>query len=180
MGLAYKKGKKIAYKKGIFDVDEFQELIKKLPFPYALHFRTMTKGDKSPELCHPFPITANASLKLEGTADSVLFHNGTFAYWEDYLLYMSTVGGIQLPDTESGTTDVWSDSRAIALLIHKYGMGFLNLIDNRFLVMDAVRGPVKLNFWFKYSIEATQGDKDNKEQDDGMSFSNNYWNVRGV
>lgn len=68
-----------------------------LTFPYLLHFRWATAGDKVPEMTHPFPVGIRALFgELEGAAEQVLIHNGTMSwaqqkYWvpnTDYLYHL--------------------------------------------------------------------------------------------
>lgn len=82
-GVAWVVDGKLRFKRGltaeqIFSMQEGGELT----LPYLLHFRWATHGTKIPQLTHPFPIGARAFHgELEGEAESVLIHNGT---WPDY------------------------------------------------------------------------------------------------
>jgi predicted glutamine amidotransferase len=93
----------------------------KLPKPYVVHFRWATVGPQAPVLCHPFPIIKRLTDELRGRNRSVVFHNGTFDEWADELA--------QRPG-------IWSDSRALALLLARKGMSTLKSIgDNRVAVV---------------------------------------------
>lgn len=68
-----------------------------LAYPYLLHFRWATEGDKVPQMTHPFPVGVRALFgELEGAADRVLIHNGTMSwaqqkYWvpdTDYMYHI--------------------------------------------------------------------------------------------
>lgn len=57
-----------------------------LTFPYLLHFRWATHGDKIKALCHPFPVGHRALLgETKGTADKVVIHNGIWGDFEAWL-----------------------------------------------------------------------------------------------
>jgi predicted glutamine amidotransferase len=63
-----------------------------LTLPYLLHFRWATQGDRVPELTHPFPIGLRAMFgELEGTAESVLIHNGTWSMQDRWLRALESV-----------------------------------------------------------------------------------------
>lgn len=57
-----------------------------LSFPYLLHFRWATHGDRIKALCHPFPVGHRALLgETKGTADKVVIHNGIWSDFEQWL-----------------------------------------------------------------------------------------------
>ena len=93
-GVAWQQDGVVYFRKGLTwqEIDELQD---KLPKPFLMHFRIATKGDKIPELTHPFPIGPQAfSETLSGFSEmGVLIHNGT---WSDYKKYVP--GGLALPD----------------------------------------------------------------------------------
>lgn len=82
-GYAYiGRGGRVHYRKGFM---KLEDLLKELEHPerfkrtlFAIHFRIGTSGENDAKTCHPFPVTTNFGelTKSEGTADSVLFHNG--------------------------------------------------------------------------------------------------------
>lgn len=79
-GVAWQRGNKIAFKRGldakqIFEMQESGELT----YPYLMHYRWATHGEKVGELTHPFPLGVRALFgELEGECESVLIHNGTW------------------------------------------------------------------------------------------------------
>lgn len=86
------------FKKGLTyeEIHALQEA-GELTYPYLLHFRWATEGDKVPQMTHPFPVGVRALFgELEGTADQVLIHNGTMSwsqqkYWvpdTDYMYHL--------------------------------------------------------------------------------------------
>ena len=114
---------KILFKKGI-NAKQIFEMTKTMPLPAIIHFRIASIGDVNDPLCHPFPINAEASCELDGECDSVLFHNGTWSNWTDVCLNATINKGIEFPEGD------WSDSRAMAWLVDKYGTGIMNLIPD--------------------------------------------------
>jgi hypothetical protein len=128
-GVAWRQGGFVHWKKGLSLVD-VQKMNESLPFPYVLHFRVPSHGTSANWLaCHPFPIDANASTKLEGkTKGSVLFHNGMWLKWKDELKDIAIRGHWKLP------SGVWSDSRGLAWAAHHLGHGILELIDEKVCV----------------------------------------------
>jgi len=79
IGVAYREpeNRLITWKKGL-SVEEAQELATSLPLPFILHFRLATHGGMSPLLCHPFPVSRNVGVTLQGQAKELLFHNGVW------------------------------------------------------------------------------------------------------
>lgn len=97
-----------------------------LPVPYVAHFRIASCGGIRPELCHPFPLEDGIPLDLEGTtANGVLFHNGHWNMWERELKSASYEGRIHL------SHGPWMDSRALAFILHHYGPGHLDMINEK-------------------------------------------------
>lgn len=115
----------VQYRKAL-GAKEIQHIItNEARLPAIVHFRIASVGGQSKELCHPFPITDNAELSLSGSADSVLFHNGTWSKYDDILLDSVIAGKVKLPADMSAI----SDSRTMALLANAYGRNILRLID---------------------------------------------------
>jgi hypothetical protein len=91
--------------------DEVAQLLEQLEGEVVIHFRWASVGGVDGRLCHPFPVEARASTKLSGTANRLLFHNGT---WSDWRRALEHVPGAKLA---AGSAPL-SDSRAMALLVH--------------------------------------------------------------
>lgn len=90
--------------------------------PAIVHFRFASVGPAVDDLIHPFPAGKYGYL----------FHNGTVKSWQDLLF--RNIDLADLPDEK-----YWSDSKALALLVEKFGSNFLNILasDSRFaLVKD--------------------------------------------
>ena len=128
-GIAWRRGDKVCWKKGL-ELLEAQELAAKVPLPYVVHFRTPSGGtSRRPACCHPFPLTDDVSLAMEGSLKGyVLFHNGMWGGWKDKLVEYSLRSGKKLPG------DSWSDSRGLAWVGHHFGFGILELINEKVIV----------------------------------------------
>lgn len=134
---------KVKYRKGI-NAKEIFEITKQIPLPAIIHFRIASIGVINNNLCHPFPINENADCDLAGEAESVLFHNGTWSNWDQVCLEAVIKKDIKFPDGD------WSDSRAMAWLVDKYGVGVLNLLsDGNKIVVFSKEGFKRFGRWTK-------------------------------
>lgn len=121
-GKFYIKWKKGLTAKEVQEVIKEKELEKYLPdSPFVIHFRACSSGENHPDLCQPFPITKEVSTAHEGTANAVLFHNGTYGMWESMMEKVCFSGGEEIPFGK------WNDSRSLAWLAHRRGYGALFL-----------------------------------------------------
>lgn len=167
-GIAWLAGSKVRFRKGL-EMEEIDELLDKdaKGCPWVVHFRIASIGPAIPELTHPFTIDDAASTEGSGEADSVLFQNGTFTQWREYLLQAVASSGVPLPGAK------WSDTRALAFCCGVYGKHFLSLIDNysRFLVFDATEpADRRMQLWgdwhttdgFQFSQRSTSAFYENK------------------
>ena len=109
IGVAYMEpgDRLVSYQKGL-SVGEAQFLADKMPLPHVMHFRMATHGGDSPLLCHPFPVTRNVGVKLEGQAKELLFHNGV---WMEHELFQHEVR----------FTGPVSDTRILAYVLWREG-----------------------------------------------------------
>ena len=115
----------VRWKKGLKE-DEMQKLCKDLPLPYIAHFRIASCGGQNPLLCHPFPVSKEVDLALEGqTKGYVLFHNGHWGEWKFFCRETALKTGNKIPNGP------WSDSRAMAWAAHNFGIGILEMIDEK-------------------------------------------------
>lgn len=120
--IAWRETDGVHYKKGI-SAQKINRIMHDVRLPFIIHFRIATVGGKFKQLCHPFPVTYKAETAMEGVADNVLFHNGTWNDWEHYLL-VNTLKIRQLPPDGP-----WSDSRAMAYLLRREGSEILNHVQ---------------------------------------------------
>lgn len=110
-GIAYKN----PHGKGIYffktqSLNEFKESIFNAPGPCVIHFRKTSVGNPELKLCHPFPIRKNNLFATEGTANSVLFQNGTIRPGSIFLKHRRHLDGIQFKPG-------WSDSATVARVL---------------------------------------------------------------
>lgn len=129
-GVAWQEDGQVKWVKGL-DEDQMQEYNKKLPFPYVLHFRIPSGGTSTlPGVCHPFPIEGKVSLSLKGASKTgVLFHNGFWTNWKDKLTTAAVNSRFRLPPGS------WSDTRGLAWMTSHFGLGILELIDEKVIVI---------------------------------------------
>ena len=163
-GIAWReevKGKKmVRWIKGVMSLDEIQALVQRTPLPYIVHFRIPTVGGCIPELTHPFPVHPETTNALKGmTTGRVLFHNGHWRDWKQTMMESAVKGNALLPEGK------WSDSRAMAWVSARHGLGMLNLIDEK----TAVFGPDYLQIF-----------GDGWEEVDEVVCSNKHWCFRGT
>lgn len=99
-GLAWEQDGRIYFVKGltakeIFDMQEMGVV----RYPYLMHYRWATHGDKVPELTHPFPIGPRALLgELAGYTDKLLIHNGTWNWHMEQAAKHVAKGNYELPE----------------------------------------------------------------------------------
>lgn len=138
IGIAWHDKKKglVRWEKGI-SLKALCQILTVIPFPHVMHFRQATSGGIKPSLCHPFPITRDVPLTTSGCAPAVLFHNGIWSRWEDYMLQATLTGKMKLP------SGAFSDTRAIALLAATYGYRILNWIGAGKLIVFGTNGITK-------------------------------------
>lgn len=149
---------KILWRKGISARNMRDGILAgRITAPAAFHFRIATSGGVKPELCHPFPLSRTVSTALSGTARSVLFHNG---HWMRGELIMDI-----FEETKSKFKGPWSDSRAIALAVHR------GLMKPATIAQEAGRLLV-----FNPEAQIMYGDW---ETTSGVKVSNTYWNDYG-
>lgn len=126
-GIAWREGKDVVWEKGVMHVDRIKELCAKVPQPYVVHFRVASVGGVRPSLTHPFLVSPDVDLALKGrTRGGVLFHNGHWSPWNEKAIDAAIHSNNKPP---AGSD--WSDSRAMAWLIHIYGPGFMQLLTNQ-------------------------------------------------
>lgn len=153
-----KNGKKIVrWKKGL-EMEEAQRLVKEVPKPFVIHFRIPSCGGPHRSLNHPFPVDSEAGLYFDGeTEGSVLFHNGTWSDWRKFCLDTASRQPEKFPIGR------WSDSRAMAWCASIYGLGILELINEKVIVF----GPEKIDIF-----------GDGWDEEEGVFVSNKGWKSR--
>ncbi len=151
-GIAWIQDKRVQWVKGL-TADSIADLLPILSGPVVIHFRIATAGGKRPELCHPFPISPTVPLKAYGQAGSVLFHNGHWHGWEEFLA-----------DEGISFDSAVSDSRVIAAGVHRYGSKLLKDIPCRFAILSR-NGIERFGDW-------------SAAQEDGCRYSNLHWQAK--
>jgi hypothetical protein len=137
--------KKVEWIKGLRDGKDALDVIASgvvKQFPAVIHYRIKTVGEAIPELTHPFPLTPAVPLTLKGNAPAVLFHNGNWNGWRDFLVPALAAGGAAWPKGP------WSDTRALAWFLARGGSEALDMLyeganglkPDRVLVMDGKEG----------------------------------------
>lgn len=138
-GIAYRKGGKMYFKKGIMDKEKLIETIKMSNLPQVVHFRLASSGPTVPELTHPF-CCDDKPITLEGPADKVLFHNGHWQDAEKIMLNLCIFKGTKIQHLDGR----WNDSRIIAFLVGHAGDGILNFIPGKFVIVTNNQVVIKM------------------------------------
>lgn len=122
--------------------EEVYKIHKNAPFPQMIHFRAASSGGAGLLLNHPFPITERAELEYSGEYDAVLAHNG-----HSHIAEM-TVDRLMPFLWEGAKEEPWSDSRALAYLVYKFGREWLakEAAGQRIGIHD-INGIHKLGAW---------------------------------
>lgn len=130
-GLAWRENGKVRWLKNV-GPGKLMLKLKELPREeeIVIHFRWASVGGVDARLCHPFPVTPKAPISLSGTAESVLFHNGTWGGYEDALGRLQQTG-VELPRAPM------SDSRAAALLVSATQPDALKRLPGKWAYMSA-------------------------------------------
>ena len=178
-GVAWLDKGKVCWKKGI-DTAEILKILAKTQAPYLIHYRISTVGGKVASLCHPFPITKNASLDLEGRAGAVLIHNGHWSSWKDKTMLLQP-NGQRIPE------GVWSDTRAMAYLSAIYGADILTFVDEKVAVLNATGSIEYWGHWQKEgdcmysntSWKFTRSKKTKTDTDPYSSYMHRNWQHHG-
>jgi hypothetical protein len=128
---------KVHWKKGMIELEDCVELCATLPIPYVAHFRLNSIGGIKSTLCHPFPISPGVELDLEGETDgSVLFHNGTWSQWRDFMVNLAMKN-----EKAKIPVGAWNDTRAMALAAYHLGPGFVEILDEKAIIFGPVGDP---------------------------------------
>lgn len=153
MGFSWFKDGLAHFKKGFMDVNSAWEYHETLTLPFVAHFRTASSGGVKPELTHPFIVSDESPLDLEGSAEKLLFMNGSSAWWPEFL----AAAGFY-PEKD----EIFSDARAISIIINNGNEEFLRKLGtSRFVVVDSTVN----KFWYYGDFT----------EENGILFSNDSW-----
>jgi predicted glutamine amidotransferase len=125
-GVAWREDGEVRWSKGL-EPDELESLISGLTGEIVIHFRIASVGEVTPQLCHPFPVTARATTRLSGHARAVLFHNGTWSDWRENLRRMPR---------HHQSDGLLSDTRVAASLVDLCGVDVLDRLPGRRVFFD--------------------------------------------
>jgi hypothetical protein len=131
-GVAWREGGRVRWMKNL-EPDDLEALLPELPDEIVIHFRWASVGGVDADLCHPFPVTRKAETDLFGTADAVLFQNGTWGAYDVALRRLTTERGKRIP------RGPMSDTRAAALCAHVHGRRVLSKLPGRWVWMDGTQ-----------------------------------------
>jgi len=127
VGAAWASEDFVFFQKGFMEVGDFIDFYKNLQsLPHIVHFRLASSGDISPKLTHPFLLGWRNPIRGR-TKNGVLFHNGHYLPWRETLqqiAFYCLIKGKKFPD------GIWSDTRALAVLIGILGTSYLNILDD--------------------------------------------------
>jgi hypothetical protein len=146
-GIAWREGGKVHWRKGL-ELEEIKEECAYRPIPYVAHFRVASMNQQQLDyLCHPFPLTDDVETDLEGSTDGyVLFHNGSWTSWKHDLREAIFKSGKKLPP------DPWIDTRAMAWVAHHFGLGMLELIDQKIFIISPTNYNGFGDEWYKIPV----------------------------
>jgi hypothetical protein len=154
-GVSWISKEKLYFKKGI-DAAEIYEIAAEFGPPCVAHFRISTIGGTPKELCHPFIVSKKSELHLEGTADSVLFHNGVYNNWEKVCFNMVLNKNAVYPE------GAMSDSRAMAWITAHCNPTWLDFIGQKTVIQTKDKR-IYSGLW---------------QKEDGAWYSNMYWKAK--
>lgn len=142
-GVAWRDKDTVKWVKGLNE-EEMVKFAKKLPIPFMMHFRKDTVGGDSMPMTHPFVVDKHSPITLNGQTNSyVMMHNGTWHQWKERLLEAAVRSNTPIPGGR------WSDSRAMAFLASIYGIGALEVIDERSAVLSPTDIQVFGSTWYR-------------------------------
>lgn len=114
-GIAWLQGDSIRFMKGLTAADINQlQIDEVMTYPYLMHYRWATHGEKVPQWTHPFPIGPRALLgELTGNAPAVLIHNGTWNRYHKAATEYIRLGNYEIPEE---VIEIASDTAVAAWL----------------------------------------------------------------
>lgn len=165
-GFAWIANGKIHFAKGFMEQKLAWKVYERLcEYPHVAHFRLASAGKKCPELTHPFIVSPDSPIKLNGQGDfSVLFHNGTVSDWKSINWLISVKRG-------SSPKGEVSDSRVMAMAVAMCGDDNLSLDSGKFVIASPDG--------FK-RFGTTSAGKDDWDEDGGIFFSNSFYKTSYV
>lgn len=154
-GIAWIHGDRVCWAKDL-SAEEVHEITRTQRGPFVIHFRIASVGKVCPELCHPFPVSGNASTALSGSAPTVLFQNGTWHDWEQCLRDASKALRADIPKGPL------SDARAAAWMVAQFGKIAFRGMGGKFVTMNRRGWKLQTGHWHDC---------------EGFFASNLYWRI---
>lgn len=167
IGMAWKADGKLNFTKDL-KLEEVISLNATMPPGYVIHFRKSSIGGVNKDLIHPFIVSNQSPLRQSGEAKALLFHNGHWPDWERVMLNHLNKSTL-LPK------GVWSDSRAIAILLAIHGPDILRLLPGRFVLAKEDQ----ISLWGDWVEEKTKGGVCYFSNDTFRWSSNPIWSSYG-
>lgn len=157
VGLAWINRKDLCWSKGYMDVKSALAKYKTVSdFAHIAHFRLSSAGGVCPELTHPFLVTPDSPIIMQGKGkDRLLFHNGTISGWKD-LVNIIAISNRNYPD------GAMSDTRAMAMSV---GICGEKMLDSGKYVIASPDEFLTYGDW---------------TEDEGIYYSNTYWKNKPV
>lgn len=172
-GIAWRDGDVVRWEKGVnMKVPDVQAIMKRIKFPYIIHFRISSVGMICNELCHPFPIGGLDTRREGQSRHGVVFHNGTWHLWKSDLKDWCRTTGHRIPDGRL------SDSRAMAILAGTYGPNWLTLMDEKIAFLTPTQCEI-VGTTVQWSRRDSQG-RVCLGNEAGIWFSNDHWEKKVV
>jgi len=141
-GISWIDNGKVHWKKGI-KAKEIHEIAIEFGPPCIAHFRISTVGGTPKTLCHPFPIVKTSDDFLEGSGDSVLFHNGHWTDWQKFCMNL-----VVNKNAVFGEGD-WSDSKALAWVTAHSNHSFMHFLERQRVAIQTPKARIYYGSWEK-------------------------------
>lgn len=158
IGFAWFKDNKVYFNKGWMIDEQAYEYYDTIDiFPHVVHFRL--GSPTSNLLTHPFIVSKDSPLILEGAVEKVLFHNGILSYWRDAIIPTMLA-------TKKVLEGEIIDTRLAAVWVSMLGNEILNCCSGKFAVMYGKDKSIEFFGEFK--------------EDKGVMYSNESYKVSKV
>lgn len=157
IGYGWPEDGKVHWKKGV-TLEELDEALDTAPRPVFVHFRLATAGGKRAALCHPFPVNAEADIRVVGSAGALMMHNGHWGDWDDWYNALK-MEKVPLPDGP------WSDTRFTAYMMAHWPREMDSIAKLNGGRVALLRGNGTFSLWGDWK----------EPQPDGVIYSNYYW-----